>query len=101
MHWVGKESQCQFKWELKERHLREQPGKENSIHNRWHSVRDVSGLHEIDEGSLITLNESALEGRPWVVQRLRLHTPNVGGPESILGQGTRSHMRQLRPSEVK
>ncbi|TEA37056.1 hypothetical protein DBR06_SOUSAS210217, partial [Sousa chinensis] len=27
---------------------------------------------------------------------LRLHNPNAGGPSSIPGQGTRSHMLQLR-----
>ncbi|TEA31286.1 hypothetical protein DBR06_SOUSAS710034, partial [Sousa chinensis] len=27
---------------------------------------------------------------------LRLHTPNAGGPGLIPGQGTRSHMPQLR-----
>ncbi|TEA28647.1 hypothetical protein DBR06_SOUSAS16810003, partial [Sousa chinensis] len=27
---------------------------------------------------------------------LRLHAPNAGGPGSIPGQGTRSHMPQLR-----
>ena len=32
-----------------------------------------------------------------VVQCLRLHTPNAGGPSSIPGKGTRSHMLQLRP----
>ncbi|TEA23038.1 hypothetical protein DBR06_SOUSAS12510031, partial [Sousa chinensis] len=31
-----------------------------------------------------------------VVQWLRLHTPNAGGPGSIPGQGTRSRMLQLR-----
>ena len=31
-----------------------------------------------------------------VVQWLRLHAPNAGGPGSIPGQGTRSHMPQLR-----
>ena len=29
---------------------------------------------------------------------LRLHAPNARGPGSIPGQGTRSHMLQLRPS---
>ena len=28
-------------------------------------------------------------------QWLRLHAPNVGGPDLIPGQGTRSHMLQL------
>ena len=32
-----------------------------------------------------------------VVQRLRLHTHNAGGPGPIPGHGTRSHMPQLRP----
>ncbi|TEA32400.1 hypothetical protein DBR06_SOUSAS4710025, partial [Sousa chinensis] len=31
-----------------------------------------------------------------VVQWLRLHTPNAGGPGSIPGRRTRSHMLQLR-----
>ena len=31
-----------------------------------------------------------------MVQQLRLCAPNVGGPGSIRGQGTRSHMAQLR-----
>ncbi|TEA35681.1 hypothetical protein DBR06_SOUSAS1110027, partial [Sousa chinensis] len=31
-----------------------------------------------------------------VVQWLSLHAPNEGGPGSIPGQGTRSHMPQLR-----
>ena len=30
-----------------------------------------------------------------MVQWLRLRTPNTGGPGSIPGQGTRSHMPQL------
>ncbi|TEA25323.1 hypothetical protein DBR06_SOUSAS21410020, partial [Sousa chinensis] len=31
-----------------------------------------------------------------VAQWLRLRTPNAGGPGLIPGQGTRSHMPQLR-----
>ena len=31
-----------------------------------------------------------------MVQWLRLHAPNAGGPGLIPGQGTRSHMPQLR-----
>jgi len=31
-----------------------------------------------------------------VVQWLRLHAPNGGGPSLIPGQGTRSHIPQLR-----
>ena len=36
-----------------------------------------------------------------VVQWLRLRAPNAGGPGSIPGQGTRSHMPQLRPGTAK
>ena len=35
-------------------------------------------------------------GSSLVVQWLRLHTPNAGDPGSILDQGIRSHMLQLR-----
>ncbi|TEA25208.1 hypothetical protein DBR06_SOUSAS1010096, partial [Sousa chinensis] len=33
-----------------------------------------------------------------VVQWLRLHAPNAGGPGSIPGQGTRSHMHAATKS---
>ena len=36
-----------------------------------------------------------------MVQWLRLHTPNAGGPGLIPGWGTSSHMPQLRPSADK
>ena len=36
-------------------------------------------------------------GTSLVIQWLRLWAPNAGGLGSILGQGTRSHMPQLRP----
>ena len=36
-----------------------------------------------------------------VVQWLRLHAPNAGPLGSIPGQGTRSHMLQLRPGTAK
>ena len=35
-------------------------------------------------------------GTSLVVQWLRCHTPNEGGPGSIRGQGTRSRKPQLR-----
>ena len=35
-------------------------------------------------------------GASLAVQWLRLHTPNATGPGSFPGQGTRSHMLQLR-----
>ena len=36
------------------------------------------------------------EGTALVIQWLRLHAPNAEGPGSIPGQGTRSHMPQLK-----
>ena len=36
------------------------------------------------------------EGTSLVVQWLRLHDPNAGGPGLIPGQGTRSHILQLK-----
>ena len=42
------------------------------------------------------LNEIIHIGSSLVIQWLRLHTPNAGGPGLIAGQGTRSHMLQLR-----
>ena len=35
-------------------------------------------------------------GTSLVIQWLKLHTPNAGGPCSIHGQGTRSHMLLLK-----
>ena len=35
-------------------------------------------------------------GTSLVIQRLRLHTPNAGGPGSIPSQATRLHMLQLK-----
>ena len=35
-------------------------------------------------------------GASLVVQRLRLHAPNAGSPGCIPGQGTRSHLQQLK-----
>ena len=40
-------------------------------------------------------------GTSLMVQWLRLRSPNAGGLGSIPGQGTWSHMLQLRPSTLK
>ena len=40
-------------------------------------------------------------GTSLVVQWLRPCAPNAGGPGSIPGQGTRSHVLQLRPGTIK
>ena len=41
------------------------------------------------------MNQKLLD-LPDGVQWLRLHIPNIGDPGSIPGQGTRSHMLQLK-----
>ena len=46
-------------------------------------------------------HESGWRGPSLVVQWLRLHTPNAGGPGSIPSRGTGSLMPQLRPSEAR
>ena len=38
------------------------------------------------------------QGLPWWSDGLRLHAPNCREPRSIPGQGTRSHMSQLKES---
>ena len=42
-----------------------------------------------------------IHGTPLVVQRLRLLASNAGGQGSIPGQGTRSHVPQLKPSAAE
>ena len=46
-------------------------------------------------------NQSINLGTFLVVQWLRLCSPNEGGPGSIPGLGTRSHVPQLRPHVPK
>ena len=41
------------------------------------------------------------KGTSLVVQWLKLQAPNAGSPGSIPGQGTTSHMPQLRPDTAK
>ena len=47
------------------------------------------------------MQKKRILGTSSVVQWLRLSAPNAGGPGSIPGQGTRSHMLQLRPGAAK
>ena len=42
-----------------------------------------------------------VQGTSLVIQWGRLYAPNVGDLGSIPGQGSRSHMIQLRPSTAK
>ena len=47
---------------------------------------------------VLGLEESILCGTSQVVQWIRLHAPNAGGPGSIPGEGTRSHMHAATKS---
>ena len=49
----------------------------------------------------IEIKKNGNGGTSSVVQLLRLQALNAGGPCLIPGQGTRSHMLQLRPSTDK
>ena len=40
-------------------------------------------------------------GTSPLVQWLRVHAPSAGSLDSIPGQGTRSHMQELRPTSAK
>ena len=62
---------------------------------------DDTTLMAVSEGERKSLLMKVKEGTSLVVQWLRLCTPNAGGLGSIPGQGARSHMQQLRPSEAK
>ena len=52
------------------------------------SIQTAYMLEKICSASLIRTS--------LVVQRLRLQSPNAGGPGTIPGQGTRSHMTPVR-----
>ena len=58
-------------------------------------VRDREARHAVVMGSQTVRHDWATEQKQ-VVQWLRLHAPNVESPGSIPGQGTRSHIVQLR-----
>ena len=44
------------------------------------------------------VNKISIDGTSLVAQWLRLHTPSAGGPGSIPGQGTGSHMHATTKS---
>ena len=50
---------------------------------------------------LLLIKENQVFRDSPVIQWLGLHAPNAGALDSIPGQGTRSHMLQLRPSIAK
>ena len=51
------------------------------------------------EGTYVSRREGV--GTSLVLRRLRICVSNAGGPGSIPGQGTRSHMLQLGPDTAK
>ena len=61
-----------------------------------HDIHPTPGVREGPWGAI-----QAKWGTSWVVQGLRRRTPNAGGSGSIPGQGTRSHMLQLRATTAK
>ena len=58
-------------------------------------------LEQVTQVYNIVMSLRQTLGISLVDQWLRLHTPNAGNPGSIPGQGTRSHMLQIRPSAAK
>ena len=59
------------------------------------SVFDFSGTWEYNLETLLSVKKTCT-GAFLFVQWLRLHAPSAGGPGSIPGQKTRSHMQQLK-----
>jgi len=68
---------------------RRSPG-EHTKNKTWILKTSNTGLTVLSE--LINI----WTGTSLVVQRLKPHVPNAGGPGLTLGQGTRSHMPQLK-----
>ena len=53
-------------------------------------------LKQVTRAYNIVMSWRRTLGISLVDQWLRLHTPNAGNPGSIPGQGTRSHMLELK-----
>ena len=68
--------------------------KKNDIKWFWHGM--LSSFRATQYNCEIVLFKNLKRGTSPVVQGLRLHAPNAGSPGSIPGQGTRSHMPQLK-----
>ena len=75
-----------------------------TIHTRKNSKRIKDWSMKTDSNSrnnnvkdwYVWLYKNVCRGTSLVVQWLRLHAPNAGGPGSIPGQETRSWMQQLK-----
>ena len=72
------------------------PGKARILLCPWTWAGSLPWACSPGKRAVWTLQRSFHEGTFLVVQWLRLHTPNAGGPSSIPGEGTRSQVSQLR-----
>ena len=64
------------------------------------SNSDVFSKYQLDKDGVV-LFKKVSAGTSLLVQWLTLSAPKAGGPGLIPGQGTRSHMLQLRPGAAK
>ena len=69
--------------------------------NQEKKITDKRKKDRLDLGGSQIRFQTCLTGNSLVVQWLRLQAPNAGGPGLIPGQGTRSHILQLRPRAAK
>ena len=77
-------------------------GRNKSSRNHKKSFFPVASLLLLrDNVELSSEGQNQVGGTSLMVEWLRLHTPNAGGPGSIPHQGTRSGMLQLRPGAPK
>ena len=60
------------------------------------SPRDRKESDMTEQLHFSSFHKTATPGTSLVVQWLRIHSPNAGGPGPIPGQGTRTQMLQLR-----
>ena len=75
---------------------------QTAVHGVTKSRTQLKRLSRISIFSVLstTFKEGTI-GTSLLVLWLRLSAPNAGGPGLIPGQGTRSHMLQLRPGAAK
>ena len=96
------------RWGWSKHHIMERgwwPRWSHFIHSSIHSVVTEWWIRQLRSGWHFSKMIGCPEERGWgtslVVPGLRLCAPKSGGPYLIPGQGTRSHMLQLRPSRDK
>ena len=58
----------------------------------------ISEFHCQNNKFIPALKQVQVLGTSLVVQRVRLHAPNAGGPGLLPGQGTRSHIHDATKS---